>query len=266
MRPTAKGFPTAFPWTCRAALLLGALASPVWMYAQDRVLHFDVASVRLSDAGSSEKGGAHITPVGIIMRNVSIGELIKESFQIRSDVFAGPSWLNDVRLDIDAKTSAPATPKELQTMLQALLRDRMQLAFHIENKEKSVYMLSAGPEAAQRLRTSAAPPARNPDAYCDETRVNDDDRTFRHVACKKVSMAQFANSMGKQELLIDRPLIDRTGIEGDWSFTFDWRQDREAVAGGLADAVRSLGLEIRNSKAPVQVLVVDRCNRTPTPN
>jgi uncharacterized protein (TIGR03435 family) len=55
---------------------------------------------------------------------------------------AGPDWLNDVRLDIAARSAKLANDKELYLMLRTLLIERMGLKTHLKKREMSVYALT----------------------------------------------------------------------------------------------------------------------------
>src|SRR6185295_18018752 len=94
-----------------------------------------------------------------------------------------------------------------------------------------------------------------------------------------VTMADFAGQL--QLRVLDRPVIDRTGLTDRYDFTLNWRPDefqfsalspvqREywisaAIADGLPDlftAVQEqLGLKLDATKTPVDVLVIDKVSR-----
>ena len=92
---------------------------------------------------------------------------------------------------------------------------------------------------------------------------------------------------------MDRPVVDATGLKGGYQVTLDlpiqaWRgmpfaQKMAALAGlgsfGLPDAaapdtsgvpiiesVKNLGLELQSRKAPIETIIVDRVEKTPTAN
>jgi uncharacterized protein (TIGR03435 family) len=83
---------------------------------------------------------------------------------------------------------------------------------------------------------------------------------------------------------LDRPVVDMTGLTGRYNFTLDYSVDelRNLVRASGGDAsripdfggdqisiftsVESLGLKLETRKAPVQVIVIDSVQKTPTAN
>jgi uncharacterized protein (TIGR03435 family) len=73
---------------------------------------------------------------------------------------------------------------------------------------------------------------------------------------------------------LDRPVVDRTGLDGRFDFTLEWtpEPDRPSPPGAdapadllgptLREALREqLGLKLESTKAPLQILVVDHVER-----
>jgi uncharacterized protein (TIGR03435 family) len=89
-------------------------------------------------------------------------------------------------------------------------------------------------------------------------------------------MAEFASSLrsgdgGVWYYLTDHLVADRTGLAGAWDFDLKYSARwKTTVAGAkivsLFDALDRLGLKLDASMVPTPVVVVDRVNRTPTPN
>lgn len=92
--------------------------------------------------------------------------LIRNAFglQLEEQLAGGPEWVSDARFDISAKAEAARPSIEhRRLMLQALLRERFQLAVHTESRELPVYALTvarAHGRLGDRLKRS--------DADCDE--------------------------------------------------------------------------------------------------
>jgi uncharacterized protein (TIGR03435 family) len=93
-------------------------------------------------------------------------------------------------------------------------------------------------------------------------------------------MADLATVM--QAAVLDRPVVDQTGLTGRYDFTLTWTPDETQflsmgvripprapdAAGppGLFSAIQEqLGLKFESTKAPVDVIIVDKIER-PSPN
>ena len=86
---------------------------------------------------------------------------------------------------------------------------------------------------------------------------------------------RFADIVKWWEMFADRPIVDKTGLTGSYDFELDFARETARESGadaaipkaGFRDAVeRQLGLRLESAKGQVDVLVVDRFNRTPTAN
>lgn len=97
------------------------------------------------------------------------------------------------------------------------------------------------------------------------------------------TVADFAGVM--QGAVLDRPVVDQTGLAGRFDFTLTWTPDQFQFAGsgipipppannandaaappGLFTAIqKQLGLKLESSKAPTEVFVIDHV-QTPSPN
>lgn len=103
----------------------------------------------------------------------------------------------------------------------------------------------------------------------------------RRLEFKASTMQKLAESLA---IFVDRPILDRTGLKGEFDFTIEYELDLTAPGGdasadlsnpmgkmlagpgiggpALFTAVQEqLGLKLESTKAPVEVLVVDRLER-----
>ena len=92
-------------------------------------------------------------------------------------------------------------------------------------------------------------------------------------------MAEFADFL--QARILERPVVDQTGLTDRYDFTLEWKPDRSSRRAGpnppalpqniedrpdLLTAMRQqLGLKMESGKAPVEVLVIDKVTK-PTEN
>jgi len=85
-------------------------------------------------------------------------------------------------------------------------------------------------------------------------------------------MAQFSSMM--QRVVLDRPVVDKTGLSGRYDFDLEWAPNSsqfggqgppeaaEPVRPGIFTALQEqLGLRLEATKGPVEVLVVDKAER-----
>ena len=85
-------------------------------------------------------------------------------------------------------------------------------------------------------------------------------------------MTDFASLM--QRAILDRPVVDRTGLTGRYDFDLKWAPDESQFGGDLppapADAPaaplftaiqQQLGLKLEATKGPVAALVIDTAER-----
>jgi uncharacterized protein (TIGR03435 family) len=176
-------------------------------------------------------------------------------------IVGAPDWVRSRRFDVQAKADGTPSPSQ-QELLQAILKDRFHLAAHRETREMPVFELvlarkdgRLGPQmtrsefdcAAYRAGPHALPePGRTPPCGM---RVGPS-----ALSGKAIAMAQLAASLGG---LTERTTLDRTGLAGGYDVEMTWADD--AAGPALVTAiVEQLGLRLVPSKAPVEVLVVDR--------
>jgi uncharacterized protein (TIGR03435 family) len=210
----------------------------------------------------------------------------------------GPDWVRSTEFDIEALIP-PGTPvytvrqleqgeaPDLQKMLQTMLAERFKLVLKRETKEMPVYILSMAPGGAKLtpakereltvMSTGAGsfPGSLNyhPPKYDYGTGT-----IIGHVTGHKVSMDQLA---GRLQRVTQRPVINRTGIPGDFDFEVIFAPEQfyaTSVARRIAEGKRilsspslfkaledELGLQLEPSRAPVEAFVIERVEK-PTQN
>jgi uncharacterized protein (TIGR03435 family) len=90
------------------------------------------------------------------------------------------------------------------------------------------------------------------------------------IVAERMTMAQLADTLSRQ---LKQPVSDMTGLAGVFSFTLTYTPDsgEEKPAGETGPSVYSalqeqLGLRLEARKIPVDIVVVDHVERTPTEN
>ena len=167
-------------------------------------------------------------------------------------------------------------------MLRSLLAKRLNMAYHIEDRNVTGYALMAAKPKMKR----ADPNSRT---FCRNSAASPGSPSLARVLhCQNVTMEQFAERLRgmSQELFL--PVIDRTGLSGGWDITLSYtvyaasgaaahsgepeQQSAMAAAdpsGGIAlfqGLEKQLGLKLEKQKRTAPVIVIDRIGRKPTAN
>jgi len=293
---------------------------------------FDVASVKPAPPldpqkilSGQQRVGMKVAGSNVDIESVALPELLFMAYKIRPSQMKGPDWLkvNDplaaisaARFDVHAKLPAGGSEDQVPQMLQALLADRFKLVAHREQKEQNVYALVVGkngakvePSAPETPAPDGAPPSARPDPIqvsgtpqtgmtirgagnSGAMRIQMQDGMV-HMVADKVTMEQLAGSV---ERFVDRPVVDRTGLQGTYKMSLElsmadmmaaaraagvgaaanapagFGAGAPAPAAGPADpsgnaifqSIEKMGLKLEPSKSSVEYLVIDHLEKTPT--
>jgi uncharacterized protein (TIGR03435 family) len=167
--------------------------------------------------------------------------------------------------DISAKPDQPGVPNgtQVRAMVQQLLAERFQLVFHTEKKELSAYIITVAKSGSKLSKNESGGNlpgfgGRGPGA----------------IGVRNSTMAQFADFL--QARIVDRPVVDQTGLTDKFDFTLSWRPDQLPPPGPNAPPPpadlesrsdlftafqEQLGLKLEATKTPVEVLVIDRVQK-----
>jgi len=222
---------------------------------------FEVASVKpdLSDTGVDK---IRIAKGDVIIQNVSLRRLISMAYSIpdsREYLLSGPDWLDSERFDILARYPQDTPDQGVLIMLQSLLGERFNLAVHRETRQIPGYALVTG-KSGPKLH-SAARPGPFP--------------MFRalsgHASGSSISMPDLADRLSRTPFGLERPVVEFTGLTGRFDLTLDWspidRQGENPNGPSTFTALEEqLGLKLEPRKLPLEILIVDKVNKTPTDN
>jgi len=241
--------------------------APVAPMKEDVKPTFEVATIKPSKPGQPGKG---YTMRGreVITLNTSVEDLIVFAYDLHpKQVTGGPSWISEDKFDITGVPDSPGRPnlKQFKLMVQKLLADRFKLTYHNEQKEMSAYAIvvaKTGPKL-----TKSEDPGGNPGLMF---------RGLGSLPGRNATMDELAQVM--QSAVLDRPVVDQTGIKGRWDFSLNWTPDQSQFVGmgvkvppptddptappDLFTAFQQqLGLKLDSVKAPVPVVVVDKVEK-----
>jgi uncharacterized protein (TIGR03435 family) len=195
----------------------------------------------------------------------------------------GPSWINSDRFVIDAKAENNTSLEMMQgPMLQALLEDRFQLKVHRETREVPAYALVVKNEAKLRQHEERSckeidlvNPGKPADTAPGETPRCMGSMISRNGATFTVNIVGYSLDRFWSVLRniggIDRPVVDKTGITGIFTFKLLYAG---VLPDGFPPAVpdpdlpsmttaieEELGLKLEPSKGPQDYLVIEHVEK-----
>lgn len=103
---------------------------------------FDVVSIK-ANKSDGNVGGIRPQPGGrFVMVNAPIVRLIRVAYPSpTSQLIGAPPWINSDRYDVDARTEAQPTARQMEAMLRALLAERFKFSAHFESRGQDIYAL-----------------------------------------------------------------------------------------------------------------------------
>jgi uncharacterized protein (TIGR03435 family) len=279
---------------------------PHWQTAAGGTMVFDVATVRQNTTSPPKAmySGFPLGPGDVYVRyggtfraaNLPLVAYIVFAYKINPNQEESllsqlPEWATTDRFDIQGQAQGNPTKDQMRLMMQSLLADRFHLIIRYETRQVSILALTVdqpgklGPLLRKHpddspCATSPVPPSPPPTAPPQllDTRFPatcggilrmpaSTAGRFRSGA-RNVTMELIANSMADGEG-IDRPVLDKTGLEGmfDYSIEFTPRLDASSPPGAntqrdltgpkFQEALREqLGLKLEPQMGPMDFLVI----------
>ena len=245
------------------AFLATALIAHAAEQAPQSGPRFEVASVKASRP-TALGGGFDASPGRFSVENRPLSEVIFYAYDTDRFRTVGPDWIYRERFDIVA---TGAVTGMIKPMLRQLLQDRFALRARLDTRALSVYVLTIaradgvlGPNL-RRVQMDCSRREALPDGMMPCSTRNQPKGTL--VA----RGANWQTSVLHREMAaeLDRLVIDRTGLSGQFDITLEWTdliaQTSASPSGnrpGLVTAMREqLGLKLEPVTEAVQVLVID---------
>jgi uncharacterized protein (TIGR03435 family) len=211
---------------------------------------FEVASVKpIRDYSPIATMDGDISHGRLTLNNAHIKQMIAVAYQIQYvRIEGGPGWIDSDQFQIVARAEDPATPdEEVRVMLQSLLAERFQLKIHRETKLLPTYTLRTAPGGAKLEHAQEAATDR-----CERTV----DGGKYELVCRHIRIATLANALAT---MLRGPVVNQTGLMGDYDFTLNWEGDDMYSA--VPDAMEKFGLKLEMKKVPTEVIVIDSVER-----
>ncbi len=229
---------------------------------------FEVADVHSSlRSDVTEASGGLMRGGRYVLRHATILELVRIAYDVdRAKIVGGPNWIDLDRFDIRARVPSGTTSAGVRPMLQALLAERFGLMAHRDTKPLQAWVLRAGKH----------PLLKRSDGSGESGCSSKDSDDLVQLTCRNTTMAAFVATLRRGDggvwyYLTDNLVVDGTDLAGEWDFDLKYSARWNTAVGGtkivsLFDAIEKLGLKLDASMVPMPVVVVDRVNRTPSPN
>jgi len=248
---------------------------------------FEVASIKPSDPNPSNTVwiGMDANAGTVHYTNITLRDCIRAAYRVRDFQVQGPDWIRDARYEITAKLAA-GTQDQIPEMLQSLLAERFKLSLRRGTKDQQVNALVIGKDGprlkvaeakvAGQLMTALGPDGKPRPAMTYA--VLPSGVQLRAPAATLATVAEFLSR------LMERPVVDMTGLTGQYDMTLmfmpemmggisasaatngDGRPAFPEPGPSLFDAVLQYGLKLEARKAPMELLTVVHAERTPTEN
>jgi uncharacterized protein (TIGR03435 family) len=253
--------------------------------------------------------------------NVNLKQVLAKAYDVRSYQIAGPSWIDSEHYDIIAKVPDGVPKEQIPAMLQALLAERFRMTVHRETKEQSVYAIVVGKNGPKLTKydenaspvftfneAGGPPPPPPPPGGAGAVAVTARARGgggsggpmakggamvsmssngATHLQARGATLAGLAGMLSS---FLDRPVVDMTGIQGEYDISLEAAAEEmvgmkmtvigsPGPAGGapapapesaptasIFTSIQQLGLKLDPRKAPIEYVVVDKAEKVPTEN
>jgi uncharacterized protein (TIGR03435 family) len=239
--------------------------------AADANPSFDVATIKPNPSGAASLQQLTINGRNFTIRNGSLGDLIAFAYNVQmKQIVDGPSWMDTDRYDIAAVPDVEGEPnvEQLRTMMRKLLTDRFQLKFHHDKRELGAFVLSGG-KSSEKLVPSEAK------GLLPNIGVGSATNGMK-LTLQNATVTDFTGFL--QFLVLDRPVVDQTGIAGRYDMTVTFTPDDSQFNGhppkvpALADGTEpapdlysaiqlQLGMKLSAEKTQVDVIAIDHVEK-----
>lgn len=255
-----------------------------------KTVSFDAVSIRPSEHDGPDEGGGGVTSYGYTATGIALRTVIMYAYYPhpygywRDRLLSVPPWMAKARYDIKAKVD-DATEKEwkglstaqrrerVKPMLRAMLEDRCKLALHSTTTEAPIYALMVGRHGPKlkisnpgellpvgRVKLQLAATGEGPGVIVPFIPGEKQQDLF--FGTPMASLAAFMSNFS------DRPVLDRTGLTGQYDFVLSKREnsppptEHSNVSASDPDPasifdVEGLGLVLKPAKGLAETLVID---------
>jgi uncharacterized protein (TIGR03435 family) len=253
---------------------------------------------RISGGPGSTTPGQY-TATGISLKNL----LFRDALGLNDYQYSAPAWMEKETYDVTVKVPAGITREQFRRMMGNLLIERFKMELHHEQREAATYDLVVAKGGLKMKASKFAPdtPVGPGPGSGGSLHLERDAEGFPRIPEGSGPMS-FGMGMNGQSVfvtnkfsvkqLIDHlalnlnfQITDKTGLTGDFAFMLHYTKEGPSLArqgtaasevAGAGDlevaptiftALQSqLGLKLEAHKGPVDVLIIDKAEKTPIEN
>jgi uncharacterized protein (TIGR03435 family) len=165
--------------------------------------------------------------------------------------------------DLHAKVPESTTKEQATIMMQNLLVERFGLKFHQETREFTAYELAIA-KGGLKIKESSG-------GRFELTAHFEGNPPHARLTARNTSITMLIRSFRPYS---ERPIVDKTGLSGQYDATLEYDPRPAAGTHGEADASpmlsvaieQQLGLKFVDKKLPFEVIVIDHVEKNPIDN
>jgi uncharacterized protein (TIGR03435 family) len=273
------------------------------LWAQTTGATFEVATIKLSPPPDGRgfirgcKGGPGTgDPELWRCTNATIVMLVTRAYDIERYQLTAAEWMGNTNYEISAKLPHDTTNEQFREMIRNLLADRFKLEFHWSKKEMAMYDLvvaKGGPKLKEWVDKPAGDAKDDPPGFggggkgaaTDADGYPNIPKDCNGCLSINAGKARYRASKGLVKGLADMvgnqlgmPVNDKTGLTAQYDLTLSWSSgggiskrsdaDTDADPGLPMEAAiqQQLGLKLEPKRGPVDIIVVDKAEKTPIEN
>jgi uncharacterized protein (TIGR03435 family) len=232
---------------------------------------FEVATIKPNNSDGSTMQALTFKGRTFITVNSSLADLMMFAYSVQmKQIMGAQDWMEKDRYDVSATPDQEGTPNadQVRVMIRKLLADRFQLKFHHDKRELSAFVLTVGKDGS-KLKPS------QPNGNLHGIGIQPAP-TGAMMFANNSPIPAFTSFL--QSLVLDRPVVDQTGLTGRYDLTVTFTPDDSLFNGqslrfpkpadgvepapNLFEAIRQqLGLKLTAEKTQVDVLAIDHVEK-----
>jgi uncharacterized protein (TIGR03435 family) len=228
---------------------------------------FEVVAIKPVPQPTPGRGRANRSPMRftvdgarVLISGFPTISLLTRAFHVQLRQVDAPDFARDEFFEIQATLPVGATPEQVPEMLQAMLAERFKLAYHRETRQYQMNVLTVGKSGMKLPRLP------------DDTQMTSASKRLADGATRTTRVGKLSSFFPVMNSFGGLQLMDETGLDG----IYTWVQDQPPITpdmsqqDGLQESFKAMieaaGLKLETRKVPLETIVVDHLEKTPTEN